>query len=60
MNEVKSPKKPLLFYYLIALLLVFLFNSLALPYIARMQIKTVDYGEFMAMTYADEIGSVDI
>ena len=61
MNEVKSPnKKPLLYYYIIAMVLVFLFNSLALPYIARMQIKTVDYGEFMAMTYAKEIGRVDI
>ena len=61
MNEVKSPnKKPLIYYYIIAMVLVFLFNSLALPYIARMQIKTVDYGEFMAMTYAKEIGRVDI
>ena len=60
MNEVKSPKKPLIYYYIIAMVLVFLFNSMALPYIARMQIKTVDYGEFMNMTYAKEIGSVDI
>ena len=61
MNEVKSPnKKPLIYYYIAAVLVVFLFNSLALPYVARMQIKTVDYGEFMNMTYAKEIGSVDI
>ena len=60
MNEVKSPKKPLIYYYIIVMVLVFLFNSMALPYIARMQIKTVDYGEFMNMTYAKEIGSVDI
>ena len=60
MNEVKSPKRPLIFYYIIVMIVVFLFNSLAIPYIARMQIKTVDYGEFMEMTYAREIGSVDI
>ena len=37
MNEIKSPKKPLIFYYLIAMLVVFLFNSLAIPYIAKLQ-----------------------
>ena len=60
MNEVKTPKKPLIFYYLIAVLIVFLLNSLALPYFARRQIQPVDYGEFMEMTYNDQIGSVDI
>ena len=60
MNEVKHPKKPLIYYYIIAMLIVFLLNSLALPYIAKRSIQTVDYGEFMEMTYAQEIGSVDI
>ena len=33
MNEVKHPKKPLIYYYIIAMLIVFLLNSLALPYL---------------------------
>ena len=50
MKEVKSPKKPLIYYYGIALLVLVLFNFLALPLIAKQQIKEVDYGTFMSMT----------
>ena len=45
MKEVKSPKKPLIYYYGIALLV--LSNFLALPLIAKQQIKEVDYGTFI-------------
>lgn len=60
MNEVKNPKKPLYFYYVIALLVIFLFNSLALPFLLNLQIKEVDYGTFMTMTENKEIGRVDV
>ena len=43
MKEVKTPKKPLLFYYAVALLVLFLFNLLAMPWLAEHQIKDVDY-----------------
>ncbi|MDO4483002.1 MAG: ATP-dependent zinc metalloprotease FtsH [Clostridia bacterium] len=60
MNEVKSPRKPLLFYYCIALLALFLINSLLVPFMAERQIVEVDYGTFMTMTDKKEIGSVQI
>ena len=60
MNEVKMPKKPIFFYYGIVLLVLFLFNALALPYFAKQQIKEVDYGTFMTMTENQEIGQVEI
>ncbi len=60
MNEVKKPKKPLLFYYAIALLILMLFNFIAMPWFARRQIKEVDYGTFMTMTENKEIGQVEI
>ena len=50
MNEVKQPRKPLIYYYLIVMTIVVLFNLLAMPMIAGMQVKEVDYGTFMAMT----------
>ena len=60
MNEVKSPKKPLTYYYIVVLLLVFLFNSLAMPYFAQRQVHEVDYGTFMTMTENNEIGQVEV
>jgi len=60
MNEVKKPKKPLLYYYCIVMLIVFLFNTLAMPMIAKTQVKEVDYGTFMTMTANREIGRVDV
>lgn len=50
MNEVKSPKKPLLYYYVVALLVVMLFNFIAMPWMAEHQIKEVDYNTFVTMT----------
>ena len=60
MNEVKKPQKPLLYYYGIVLLLVILFNTLAMPMIAQMQVKEVDYGTFISMTEENEIGRVEV
>lgn len=60
MNEVKTPKKPIAYYYIIAFLVVFLFNAILIPKIAESQIKEVDYGTFMKMTYDQEIGEVQI
>ena len=60
MNEVKSPKKPLLYYYMIALLVVLLFNLLAMPWLAEHQIKDVDYNTFVSMTEQGQIGQVEI
>ena len=58
MKEVKSPKKPLIYYYAIVLLVLMVFNSLILPLIAKRQIKEVDYGTFMTMTEKGEILSL--
>ena len=60
MNEVKSPKKPLLYYYMIAILVVLLFNLLAMPWLAEHQIKDVDYNTFVSMTEQGKIGQVEI
>ena len=59
-NEVKSPKKPLLYYYFVAMLLVMLFNFIAMPWIAEHQIKDVDYNTFVTMTEQGEVGKVEI
>ncbi len=60
MNEIKKPKKPLIFYYTLVLVIITLINSLLVPWMAKMQIKEVDYGTFMTMTDNKEIGKVEI
>ena len=60
MNEVKSPKKPLLYYYFVAMLLVMLFNFIAMPWISEHQIKDVDYNTFVTMIEQGEVGRVEI
>ncbi len=60
MNEVKHPKKPLIYYYSIALLVLMLINFLAVPWLAERQVKQVDYGTFMSMTLDNEIDQVEI
>ena len=60
MNEVKSPKKPLLYYYFVAMLFVMLFNFIAMPWMAEHQIKEVDYNTFVTMTEQGEVGKVEI
>jgi len=59
-NEVKTPKTPLILFYGIALLVLLMINFLALPYFAQHQIKEVDYGTFISMTENKEIGQVEI
>ena len=61
MNEVKNPRKPLIVFYIIMLLVMFAFNSLIAPMLAEEQkIKEVDYGTFMTMTEEGNVGSVQI
>ncbi len=60
MKEVKSPKKPLIYYYGIALLLVLLFNLVVAPFLIRAAVEEVDYGTFMKMTEDKNIGTVEI
>ncbi len=60
MNEVKNPKRPMVFYYGIVLLVLLLINLLVVPYMAQRQIVEVDYGTFMDMTEKKEIGLVEV
>ncbi len=60
MKEVKSPRKPLLYYYGIVLLILFLFNMFVTPMIMGNRVKEVDYGTFMSMTEDKNIGEVEI
>ncbi len=60
MQEVKKPKKPLIYYYVVVMSMVVLFNLLAMPWLASQQVKEVDYGTFMTMTEEKNIGEVDI
>ena len=60
MNEVKSPKKPLVYYYAIVILVILALNFLAVPWLSQRQVKEVDYGTFMTMTENQEIGRVEV
>ena len=60
MNEVKQPKKPLIYYYVIVLLVLMLFNFLAMPWILQRQVREVDYGTFISMTEEKQVGQVEI
>ena len=60
MQEVKRPKKPLIYFYVAMILAILIFNCLVAPYLARKAIKDVDYGTFMTMTERGEIGKVQI
>ncbi|HIT03064.1 MAG TPA: ATP-dependent zinc metalloprotease FtsH [Candidatus Caccocola faecipullorum] len=60
MHEVQEPKKPLYYYYGVALLILMCFNLLAMPYMAEKQVKNIDYGTFMTMTDDKDIGRVEI
>ena len=60
MKEVKPPKKPLMYYYSIALMVLLLFNFIAVPWMAERQVKEVDYGTFMTMTEKKNIKEVEI
>ena len=58
MNEVKSPKKPLVYYYTIVLILLLVFNFVAMPWISEHQIKEVDYNTFINMVDKGEVSAV--
>ena len=60
MNEIKKPRKPLAFYYLIVLAVLFVINFVLMPYMEERSIKQVDYGTFMTMTEEKEIGKVEV
>lgn len=60
MNEVKKPKKPLIFYYAIVLIVLLLFNMFVMPLITSGKVKDVDYGTFMSMAEEKNIGKVKI
>ena len=60
MQEIKKPKKPLIFYYVIVMLILLLFNFLAIPWLAQRQVQEVDYGTFMTMTKEKNIGQVEV
>ena len=60
MKEVKTPKKPIISYYLIILAVMLLFNFLIMPSFASRQIKNADYGDFMKMTEEGKIDKVQV
>ena len=60
MNEVKSPKKPLMYYYTVALILLLVFNFVAMPWISEHQIKEVDYNTFIEMVDKGQVSAVEI
>lgn len=60
MNEVKTPKKPMMFYYGIFLAVIILFNAIVMPLLNNMRVKEVDYGTFIRMTTELNIDEVEI
>ena len=60
MKEVRPPKRPLIFYYCVAMLVLLLFNFLAMPWMAKQQVREVDYGTFMDMAENHQLGQVEI
>ena len=60
MNEVKKPRKPLMFYYGVAIVIILLFNLFAMPLLQSAVVTEVDYGTFMTMTQEKNIGKVEI
>ena len=60
MNEVKTPKKPMMFYYGIFLAVIILFNAIVMPLLNNMRVKEVDYGTFIRMTTELNVDEVEI
>ncbi len=60
MNEVKDPKKPVYYFYVIVILGIILFNFLVMPWFVQRQVKEVDYSTFITMTENKEVGTVQI
>lgn len=60
MNEIKKPQKSLMFYYMIAMLAIMIFNFIAMPAILERQVVETDYGNFMTLTEEKKIDKVEI
>ena len=60
MNEVKKPRRSLLFYYFVVMLVLVLFNTIIMPIFNSWEIKQVDYGTFISMTEKGEVGLVEV
>ena len=59
-SEIRNPRKPFAYYLLIVMLVLFLINTLVLPFFAGQKVQTVDYSTFMTMTEKGEVGLVQI
>ena len=60
MNEVKRPKKPLIFYYVIAMVILLAINLFTVPWLAQRQVQEVDYGTFLQMAEDKDLGLVEV
>ena len=60
MKQVQKPKKPIIFYYVIALIVILLLNLLLFPRLLEPKVTEVDYGKFLQMVDNNEIGEVQI
>lgn len=60
MEEIKKPKKPLIFYYAIVVIVLLLINLLTVPWLAQRQVKEVDYGTFLQMAQDQDLGLVEV
>jgi cell division protease FtsH len=60
MNEIKNPKKPVYYFYIIVAICIILFNFMVMPWFVQRQIQETDYGTFIAMTENKQIGEVQI
>ena len=60
MQEIKKPKKPIIFYYTLVLVALLVINFFLMPFVAQRQVQEVDYGTFMKMTEEKEIGKVEV
>ena len=60
MNEVKRPKKPLIFYYVIVMVVLLLINLLTVPWLAQRRVQEVDYGTFLEMIEQKQVATVEL
>ena len=60
MNEVKKPRRPLLFYYFVVMLVLILFNTIVMPMFNSWEVRQVDYGSFITMTNDGNVGLVEV
>ena len=60
MNEVKKPRRPLLFYYFVVMLVLILFNTIVMPMFNSWEVRQVDYGSFITMTNEGNVGLVEV